>query len=85
MLQTNLYINIWVMSDMEYQEMFDKVCAINNRQYFSEPIIAEQYGFGFAGNALVLRSDILSTQLREMLEEFNLVFVDAKKGLVISD
>lgn len=68
---------------MEYQEIFDKLCLLGRNGIFNETINVEQYGSGNTGDALLLKQDVYGTFLREIIAEFDHVFVDGSKGLVV--
>jgi hypothetical protein len=70
---------------MTYQETIDKLVMIQREDgaYALEPFIAEEYGTGTWMATIVLKTDVYSTAMERITQEFQHYFFDAKHGLVI--
>lgn len=68
---------------MEYQEIYDKLSAILREDFYASPIEVVKYGTGAYGNTLAVKGDIFGVSLKKLQEEFDNVFMDARKGLVL--
>lgn len=73
------------MNNRETQKIVDKLFLMQRKDdaFTIEPIIAENYGTGIWLDAIVLKSDVFTDGIREIIEEFDSVFFDSSRGLVI--